>query len=179
MKIHRMPDATFWQVVEHAHLSGHNESDVYAYMYSYLCRQPPEEVLSYGCTKARYSILAQNNDIYTAYHIIPGGGGYDFFMGFVTWLVYQGQAVYDAVMRDINALLIFDNNIDVEWREDLPFVEARAYQYITGEDFGVAVETRCDPIEVVDKLKTSLLDPAKFPKQYPELWLKFRGVQGM
>src|SRR5438105_2559389 len=100
-------DATqFWQLVDAARATGGSDADGVAAALTLALRQlPPEEIVAFDDLLWEQLARSYHWDLWAGAYVLNGGCSDDCFDYFRGWLIAQGQAVFEAALRDPDSLV--------------------------------------------------------------------------
>ncbi|GAA2443599.1 DUF4240 domain-containing protein [Streptomyces glaucus] len=173
-----MRDETeFWELVDATREAAGGDPEEQAdLLVERLVRLDPEAVLDFARHfEARYD-RAYTWDLWAAARILLGEAGDDAFDSFRCWLIGQGREVYEAAVRDPDALAglldDFDEELDGDG-EELGYAADEAYERLTGT---VAPDLDVPPAPPEPRgTPVDLADDRALAERLPRLWERFGG----
>jgi len=125
-----MTTEEFWKLIEST-----KDSDPEAQaetLVENLVKLEPAEILAFGHMWDQYHGEAYTWKLWAAAYIMNGGCSDDSFMDFRSWLLLQGQSVYEAALKDADTLASVKCEPDEASCECYPAAEA--YCAVTASD---------------------------------------------
>lgn len=139
-----------------------------------LAKLPVDEILEFGRHWEEALAKAHTWQLWGAAYLVNGGCSDDGFDYFRTWLVLQGQAVYDAALADPDSLVRhLKGDAEVE-AECMPAYDA--YAAVTGkEDYFDALKQRYPTLPATPPLDQDFTfeDDAALQARYPRLYAAY------
>jgi len=133
-----MDEVEFWRIIENAKMESQGDLDREVEIITdMLKRHSADEILIFDAIHQELHDRAEREDLFNASTIFKTSISDDAFHYFRGWLVAQGQAVYEAALRDPDTLveIVDETRFYGESEcEEMLYVAMDAYKAVTGHD---------------------------------------------
>ncbi|NEX91872.1 DUF4240 domain-containing protein [Caulobacter sp. 17J65-9] len=169
-----MSEARFWALIEATAEARAEGSEAQAEaLREALAELSPEELLAFDAVMAAEMTRAYRWDLWGAAYVAHGGASDDVFTYFRLWLIGQGQAAFEKVLADPDALVgVVPSDAEALDFESLMYVAGDAWCEKTGREAeewpGVGMDTTDEPAGAPFEE-----DEAVLAERYPQLWKRF------
>lgn len=157
----------WWNVVGNGGTTGDGVADVQA-LSARLRKLPAEQVLQAHRAFESEMIRSYSWKLWGAAYVINGGCSDDGFDYFRAWLLMQGQAVFEAALRDPDTLAKLSNIPSPAELEEALSVTYDAYVALTGKE---PPSQRADMPDLGQDWDFD--DPSEMQRRYPKLSARF------
>lgn len=173
-----MTEELFWELIGSAKKKGDDPEEQVEWLISHLSRKPVRDIIEFDFILQNYHHSSYTSDLWAAAYIVMGGCSDDSFDYFRAWLIFQGKDVFEAAIRDpeaiIPALQLIEEG-EVPELEDLLFVASSAYEEKTGLDFdqydNLYHQTKDGPYVFPDiEFNWDEDDEEGLKNKFPKLW---------
>lgn len=166
----------FWSIInQSAQLQTEPYSQIDALKHS-LKALPSKDIVAFNHALAQEMARAYSWDLWGAAYIINGGASNDGFIYFRLWLISKGSELFEATLRDPDALAtanVTPGPDGVYELEELMYVAGEAWVEKTGNGYSTfprdgASQVRREPLNSDFDFNVEELS-----KRYPKLWKHF------
>ena len=165
-----MNQETFWKTIQESKESSASKPETqHEKLTAILKTMNKDELLGFARNWYQCHQNAYRWDLWAVAYMVDGGCSDDSFMDFRSWLIGQGKEVYEAIMKDPNAIVNIPDS-ELFFYEELGYVANEVYKEVTGEELpsfeemGVALTN--DPIG-------EEWDEDELEELYPEVCKRF------
>jgi Protein of unknown function (DUF4240) len=129
-----MAEGLFWEIIDLSRKTSIDcESQANA-VQAILFERSPQEIIEFDRWFRQKLAAAYRWDLWGVAHLINGGCSDDGFEYFRSWLISQGQQVYETVLADPERILEFLTGEEEELEcEALLYASANTYEDVLGE----------------------------------------------
>ncbi len=165
-----MDIATFWKMIEAARKAANGNIDKqFELLVEALSKESSEDIIEFDRILDDMQRKAYRANIWEAGYFIYGMGGDSVFMDFSSWLIAQGERIFEKAIKNPDSLAAI---VDAEHREDVVYelfgyVGDFAYRRKHGEEAEIPRVPKERP-----QFLGEIHDEEEWPQLYPALMAK-------